>query len=196
MYMTEDEKNERKKGIISKIKWFFIKLIILILLFISTIIYAENLKTMGKNYAVSNFGTIINMNFFNNEKSIESEIKDPRIAISNAFRYLGTPYLMGGKDSVAIDCSGLVYRAYKDVYGIKMTHAQGYAMITEKVAKKDIKPGDLIFMDKDPKDRAIDHVAIYLGNDMIIHAKGSRGVIVQSYTRDYKKATMKIGRIK
>ena len=38
----------------------------------------------------------------------------------------------------------------------------------EKVERKDLKPGDLIFFNI--KSRRVNHVAIYLGNDRFIHA--------------------------
>ena len=37
-----------------------------------------------------------------------------------------------------------------------------------KVERKDLKPGDLIFLKL--KSRRVNHVAIYLGNDRFIHA--------------------------
>lgn len=82
------------------------------------------------------------------------------------------------------DCSSLVYRLYKEI-GIELpatASEQGKycyknAMI---ISKKDLKPGDLIFYSyKDNGEfRNISHVAIYVGDGMMVHAANeSRGVV-------------------
>lgn len=99
------------------------------------------------------------------------------------------------------DCSSLVYRLYKEV-GIELPYVadtQGYycyqnAML---VNKKDLKPGDLIFYSYEENGcfRNISHVAIYVGDGMMIHAAGkARGVVLDPlrdsnvvfYARPYK----------
>ncbi|MNH07095.1 Murein DD-endopeptidase MepH precursor [compost metagenome] len=53
-----------------------------------------------------------------------------------------------------------------------------------KVAKSDLKPGDLIFFNI--KSRRVNHVAIYLGNDRFIHAprRGKR-VSIDTLSKPY-----------
>ena len=99
------------------------------------------------------------------------------------------------------DCSSLVYRLYKEV-GIELpatAAAQGKycyqnAML---VNKKDLKPGDLIFYSYEDNGefRNISHVAIYVGDGMMVHAANpDRGVVydplrdssVVFYARPYK----------
>ena len=99
------------------------------------------------------------------------------------------------------DCSSLVYRLYKEV-GIELPYVadtQGEycyknAML---VNKKDLKPGDLIFYSYEENGcfRNISHVAIYVGNGMMVHAAGkARGVVLDPlrdsnvvfYARPYK----------
>ncbi|MNO71560.1 putative endopeptidase YafL precursor [compost metagenome] len=59
--------------------------------------------------------------------------------------------------------------------------AQGHGV---KVAKGDLKPGDLIFFNI--KSRRVNHVAIYLGNDRFIHAprRGKR-VSIDNLSKPY-----------
>ena len=99
------------------------------------------------------------------------------------------------------DCSSLVYRLYKEV-GIELPYVadtQGEycyrnAMV---INKKDLKPGDLIFYSYEDNGcfRNISHVAIYVGNGMMVHAaNSSRGVVLDPlrdanvvfYARPYK----------
>lgn len=78
------------------------------------------------------------------------------------------------------DCSSLVYRLYKEI-GIELpatASEQGKycyknAMI---ISKKDLKPGDLIFYSyKDNGEfRNISHVAIYVGDGMMVHRVNDR----------------------
>ena len=84
------------------------------------------------------------------------------------------------------DCSSLVYRLYLAV-GITLPSTAGpqgeycfeNAMI---INKEDLMPGDLIFFtDGEDNDtfRNISHVAIYVGNNQMVHAAGKkRGVVL------------------
>ena len=99
------------------------------------------------------------------------------------------------------DCSSLVYRLYKEV-GIELptvADTQGYFCFENAmlVNKEDLKPGDLIFYSYEENGcfRNISHVAIYVGNGMMVHAAGkARGVVLDPlrdskvvfYARPYK----------
>lgn len=82
-----------------------------------------------------------------------------------AMQYRGVPYVLGGESKSGIDCSGLVQAAFKDV-GVdvpRLVHEQ-QTIGTKVDSLKDAKPGDLIVLNGG------DHVAIYLGNDTVLHA--------------------------
>ena len=91
--------------------------------------------------------------------------------LSRAVNALGTPYVYGGSNpKKGFDCSGLVKYAFKDVHSVDLPRtsnamAQGHG---QKVDRKDLKPGDLLFFNIEG--RQVNHVAIYLGNDRFIHA--------------------------
>ncbi|MFS0825449.1 C40 family peptidase [Pseudomonas phoenicis] len=97
--------------------------------------------------------------------------KQSSAVLSRAVNALGTPYRWGGSSpKKGFDCSGLVQYAFNDVANVDLPRtssamAQGHGV---KVAKSDLKPGDLIFFNI--KSRRVNHVAIYLGNDRFIHA--------------------------
>ena len=92
-------------------------------------------------------------------------IKDIKFKISDlAIKYLNTPYLWGGRDSMGIDCSGLIQNIYQMV-GINLprdTDLQESFITNEVTSETKIKTGDLIFWKG--------HIAMALDNKRIIHA--------------------------
>ncbi|MDR0927934.1 MAG: C40 family peptidase [Ignavibacteria bacterium] len=97
--------------------------------------------------------------------------------ISIAQKWLGTPYLYGGNTKSGVDCSGFVKNIYSEI-GINLprTSAQQFQFA---IPTKSPAVGDLVFFKKKGK---INHVAIYLGNDRIIHSSINKGVIEQTMT--------------
>lgn len=109
--------------------------------------------------------------------------------LSRAVNVLGTPYRWGGSSpSKGFDCSGLVKYAFNDVQDVDLPRtssamAQGHGV---KVARNDLKPGDLIFFNI--KSRRVNHVAIYLGNDRFIHApRRGKNVSIDTLNKPYWK---------
>ncbi|MFE2004336.1 C40 family peptidase [Pseudomonas guariconensis] len=107
--------------------------------------------------------------------------------LSRAVNVLGTPYRWGGSSpSKGFDCSGLVKYAFTDVADVDLPRtsnamAKGHGV---KVAKSDLKPGDLIFFNI--KSRRVNHVAIYLGNDRFIHApRTGKRVSIDTLSKPY-----------
>lgn len=107
--------------------------------------------------------------------------------LSRAVNVLGTPYRWGGSTpGKGFDCSGLVKYAFNDVADVDLPRtsnamAQNHGV---KVARSDLKPGDLIFFNI--KSRRVNHVAIYLGNDRFIHApRTGKRVSIDSLEKPY-----------
>lgn len=110
--------------------------------------------------------------------------------LSRAVQVLGTPYKWGGSSpSKGFDCSGLVKYAFNDVKAIDLPRtsnamADGHGV---KVAREDLKPGDLLFFNI--KGRQVNHVAIYLGDDKFIHApRRGKAVSIDTLNKPYWKA--------
>ncbi len=103
---------------------------------------------------------------------LESEYAadDKRLYIDKlAKRFLGSPYLWGGRHYSGIDCSGFVQVVYK-VMGIALPRdASQQQKVGKPVRFDDIFEGDLIFFDKNER---IGHVGIALSGGKIIHAHG------------------------
>jgi cell wall-associated NlpC family hydrolase len=85
--------------------------------------------------------------------------------VADAKKYLGVPYVLDGESTKGMDCSGLVQKTYKDL-GITLGRGV-HEQMTEGTAVPSLaqaQPGDLIVF------KGGGHVAIYEGNDTVIHA--------------------------
>jgi hypothetical protein len=91
--------------------------------------------------------------------------------VAAALSRLGLPYLWGGSGPSSFDCSGLVQWAYRQA-GIAMPRVADEQFLTgDHIPLADAQPGDLLFWAYDPNDPGyIDHVAIYLGNGLMVVA--------------------------
>ena len=86
-------------------------------------------------------------------------------ALAFAKKQLGDSYRYGATGPNAWDCSGLTGGAWKAA-GVKIPRtSQAQYRSGRKVAKSDLKPGDLVFFYS-----GISHVGIYAGGGKVIHA--------------------------
>ncbi len=85
-------------------------------------------------------------------------------------KYLGSPYLWGGKSPWGIDCSGLVQQVYR-IAGFKLPRdARQQILKGVEVPYSALLPGDLAFFISE--DNKVNHVGIILEEYQIIHASG------------------------
>lgn len=90
-------------------------------------------------------------------------------AVASAKRHLGVPYQWGGTDpATGFDCSGLVQHVFRE-HGIELPRvSRDQARAGTPVASiADARPGDLVFFGS-----PVDHVAMYVGDGKILHARG------------------------
>jgi cell wall-associated NlpC family hydrolase len=90
--------------------------------------------------------------------------------VVNAMGFLGVPYRRGGNSAeTGFDCSGFVRAMYQSTVGLILPRrAKEQAAATEKIDKKDLQPGDLVFFNT--MRHAFSHVGIYIGEGKFIHS--------------------------
>jgi cell wall-associated NlpC family hydrolase len=99
--------------------------------------------------------------------------------VSQALRWLGTPYRYGGTTRRGIDCSALVKTAFAQCgYNLPRTAAQ-QAKVGAAVAPAQLKAGDRLYFSASGS--RIDHTGLYMGDGLFVHASGSgRQVMVSN----------------
>jgi cell wall-associated NlpC family hydrolase len=130
----------------------------------SAVIAAEaGIVTRGTEYARLDSGGFVPLGCLSPEPPGSPDL------VAAAARYLGCPYLWGGRSFLGIDCSGLVQNAFRDLGMLVLrdtdmqrdTIGDGVAIGGEG----DLKPGDLLYIPG--------HVLIYAGAGDAIHADGA-----------------------
>jgi cell wall-associated NlpC family hydrolase len=101
--------------------------------------------------------------------------------ITNALKYVGTPYKWGGETKLnGFDCSGFVKTVFMNAMGIALPRtAMQMAKIGVPVEIQNLIPGDLIFFKNKRGNYA--HVGIYIGDDRFIHAPQTGSAIQVDY---------------
>lgn len=108
--------------------------------------------------------------------------------VTYAKQFDGVKYKFGGTTENGMDCSGLVYTAFKahDIYLPRIS--RDMAKKGEKVTMEDVKEGDLLFFHTG-KTKVINHVGLVTasrpGYVEFIHATTRAGVIVSSLAERY-----------
>ncbi len=88
------------------------------------------------------------------------------VAIAAALAQVGDRYVAGGTGPNAFDCSGLTSYAYSSA-GVSLPHSsRAQSTLGRQVSRSELQPGDLVFYYS-----PISHVALYIGNGMIVHAR-------------------------
>jgi cell wall-associated NlpC family hydrolase len=81
-----------------------------------------------------------------------------------AERFVGAPYLWGGRESLGLDCSGLVQAALFACGRACPRDADQQSGLGHEIARAEFRRGDLVFWDG--------HVAIGLDEARVVHANG------------------------
>lgn len=115
----------------------------------------------------------------------EDEVEVRKAIVNCGLRYLGVPYVLGGGHPYnkycndGLDCSGLVYYAYRDA-GLSLPSSDtfGYYGRHTRISVSALQPGDMAF--KNFSGRGPEHMGMYIGKNaqtgkyMYLHASGNR----------------------
>ena len=99
--------------------------------------------------------------------------------LATAKRYVGTHYRYGGESpTTGFDCSGFVQYVFAK-HGVELprtSRSQAHAGEALPLAVEGLEPGDLLLFAS--SGRRINHVAIYVGNNRILHSSAGAGGVV------------------
>ena len=157
-------------------------------------------KTYYKNktaYVYASYATVFTLT-----KSNNSEVED---VVSEGYKLLGIPYVYGavrfhdgngkllaGFSAQKFDCSSLVqYVFYKGANELLDVNTRTQVKQGKYVAKSDLKRGDCIFFTNESRQyntgiERIGHVAIYLGDNYILHTASDYARIEKISTQRWK----------
>lgn len=102
---------------------------------------------------------------------------------------IGVKYQYGGSTTSGFDCSGFTGYVFAKM-GLDLSRRSvDQASQGEKVAKADLKAGDLVFFDTTGKNNgSISHVGIYVGDGKFAHASTRIGVTIDELDSSYYKS--------
>lgn len=118
--------------------------------------------------------------------------------VFHAKSFSGTKYKFGGTTKKGMDCSGLIYVAFKkeDIHLPRISKemaTRGRLISVDKV-----KEGDLLFFQTNKNRRVINHVGLVVEADRnsieFIHSTSSKGVITSSLSERYWRSSFKEAR--
>ncbi len=105
--------------------------------------------------------------------STSSSSRTARRAVETGDEYLGVPYLWGGSTPRGFDCSGFVKYVYRE-NGVNLprtSRQMAHAGRSVPARIRSLREGDLMLFTG--KKGVISHVALYAGNNQILHSSSS-----------------------
>lgn len=114
--------------------------------------------------------------------------------VNNAMEFEGVRYRGGGTTKDGMDCSGMVYATF-NIFDISLPRSSHEMAKAGKEIKLDeVRKGDLLFFDNNPRRSRINHVGIVIevteeGEVKFLHSSTSSGVMVSSMNEPYHSRT-------
>ena len=104
--------------------------------------------------------------------------------VEMAVSYVGGPYVWGGNSLTnGVDCSGFTQQLYKAIGYDLPRRSVEQANAYTKIPVADVLPGDLVFYARNGQ---ISHVAMYIGDGKIVHARNAQyGIVIGNMSGEY-----------
>lgn len=112
---------------------------------------------------------------------VDKSVLARREVVNYALQFLGNSYVYGGIDpNRGADCSGFTRYVIKNTVGVSLSHSStAQSREGNQVEVEQMRPGDLIFYGGTGY---IDHVAMYIGNNQVVHASSVKtGIKLSPY---------------
>ena len=109
---------------------------------------------------------------------MDINLEDNHKLYLEASEWIGTPYRAGGDNKRGTDCSGLYHTKLP-----RSTDTQKKE--SNKITKRNLREGDLVFFTSSRSGKQVAHVGIYLKDGKFIHASTSQGVIISRLNEPY-----------
>ena len=110
------------------------------------------------------------------------------IYISMSSGISGTYTYGGMSPETGFDCSGLVKYVFKNAAGMNLPRTSAeQAGVGQSISASELQPGDLIAYDGSDHDGSVNHISIYVGDGMAVHAVGT-GKGIRKTKWDYQPA--------
>lgn len=121
-------------------------------------------------------------------KGTKMKPRDGVVYYAKAF--IGTPYVYGGSTKAGIDCSGLIYNAFRQ-QGVRVPRTvHEMRKKGNRISIDRAKKGDIIFF-RTSRKRKINHAGIVISTKgdipQFIHASTTKGVMISSLESSYWK---------
>lgn len=143
--------------------------------------YMTTKKKIVRSIATIGLSAIIGLSSLAIGQAPKAEAATASVAnkiISIGDNYLGVPYRFGAPSGVTyvFDCSSFTQYVFKKM-GVSLPRtSKAQASRGSYVSRANLKKGDLVFFSTARTGKSIGHVAIYAGNNRILHTYGSGGV--------------------
>jgi len=99
--------------------------------------------------------------------------------------YLGVAYKTGGMSRDGFDCSGFVCVVFRELNRARLPHTTvRLKRLGREVPVADARPGDLVFFNGGVFS-GINHVGIYMGNKIFVHASSTKGISYDTLNDTY-----------
>lgn len=112
--------------------------------------------------------------------------KSGQALVREARKWRGVPYKYGGHSRSGADCSGFLMEVFKEAVGIKLPRSsRDQKEYCRPVRRDEMIVGDLVFFTGKNSKGKIAHVGMYIGDNKMIHASSSRGVVEDDLSLRY-----------